>query len=218
MGISSIQRDWGIEPAIVRITTDDSLATIMADDYLSDQESNIRDLNNGDFEWNDNDLIAVSYSDGEGLFKRDSSNSRLKPLDGNFQATIAVTTAEFKGMYAAPKELLPAPGANRMYVVKKVALELDYNSAQYTGGGAVAVQYDDTVNGAGTDASEDIAAATINGYSADSIVGADGEIESAAASTIVNKGLYLSNETAAFADGDSPVYVHLEYSVVDTTV
>lgn len=132
--------------------------------------------------------------------------------------TVAVSAAEFIGMYAAPKLLVAAGGANTMHIVHKVLYEVAYGATQFTGGGVVAVQYDSTVNGAGTDASADTAAAVFNGYTADSVVGADGEVPSVAGSTTVNKGLYLSNETAAFADGDSTLNVHLTYSTVTTSI
>lgn len=132
--------------------------------------------------------------------------------------TVAISNAEFLGMYATPKLLVAAGGANTLHIVHKVVYEVNYGTAQFANGGAVAVQYDSTANGAGTAASADVAAATFNGYSADSCVGADGQVASAASSTMVNKGLYLSNDTAAFITGDSTLNVHVTYSTVTTTV
>jgi hypothetical protein len=132
--------------------------------------------------------------------------------------TVAMSAAEFLGMYAAPKLLVAAGGANTLHVVHDVAYEVNFVSAQFANGGVVNVQYDSTVNGAGTAATATIAAATFNGFAADSTIGAAGALASSASTTTVNKGLYLSNATAAFITGDSTVNVHLTYSTVTTTV
>lgn len=133
-------------------------------------------------------------------------------------AVVTVSAAEIIGMYAAPKLLVAAAGANTTHRVRDVLIEVDYGGAQFTGGGAIAVQYDSTINGAGTAASATLAAATLNGYTADSTVGLAGAAASAAGTTTVNKGLYLSNDTGAFATGTSTVYVHLWYSTVSTNI
>jgi len=104
-----------------------------------------------------------------------------------------------------------------MYRVMNVRYEMDYNSIQYTLGGNVAVQYDNTSSGAGTLASVVIANTVFNGYSADSTVGAQGALASSASTSTVNKGLYLSTPTA-FATGNSPVQVYVTYETVTTTV
>lgn len=132
--------------------------------------------------------------------------------------TVAMTAAEFNGMYAAPKLLVAAGGANTLHLVHDVAFEVNYGSAQFANGGAVYIQYDSTANGAGTKGSATTAAATFNGYTADSTVGAVGALASAASSTTVNKGLYLSNDTAPFITGDSTMNVHITYSTVATAV
>lgn len=132
--------------------------------------------------------------------------------------TIAVTAAEFLGMYATPKLLVAAGGANTLHIVQNVVFEVDYGGTQFANGGVVAVQYDSTANGAGPDATADTAAAVFTAITADTAVGAVGELPSTASASLVNKGLYLSNETAAFITGDSDIYVHLTYSTVTTVV
>jgi len=132
--------------------------------------------------------------------------------------TVAVSAAEFNGMYAGPKLLVAAGGANTLHIVHDVVYEVNYVAAQFASGGVVAVQYDLTANGAGTAASATVSAATFNGYAADSAVGALGALASAASTTVVNKGLYLSNQTGAFTTGDSTLNVHVTYSTVTTTV
>lgn len=130
---------------------------------------------------------------------------------------VSMSAAEFLGMYAAPKELVAAGGANTLHQVKQVVFEVDYGGAQFANGGVVAVQYDSTANGAGAPASATTAAAVFNAFAADGVVGAAGSLASATAANTVNKGLYLSNQTAAFITGSSTVDVHLWYSTVTTT-
>lgn len=132
-------------------------------------------------------------------------------------AKVAMTAAEFNGMYAAPKLLVAAGGANTLHVVDRVAYEVDYGGAQFAAGGATAVQFDSTANGAGSLASAATAAAVFIAFVADGVVGAAGSLASATAASTVNKGLYLSNLTGAFTTGTSTVDVHLWYATVAVT-
>ena len=129
--------------------------------------------------------------------------------------TVAITAAEFNGMYAAPKLLIPAQGANTLITINRAELLMTYNSAQFAAGGVVAIQYDSTINGAGIIASTTQAAADF----ADAVSTANafnGGIIKQPFSTCVNKGLYLSNVTQAFTTGDSNFVMHLWYSVIAT--
>lgn len=87
MAILAISRDWGVNPSIVRISTDDTLATITAPLYLMTQEANIQDINAGDFQWNDNDAILITYEGGSNsLFQRNPVTQQLYAMptvDGN---------------------------------------------------------------------------------------------------------------------------------------
>lgn len=68
MSITAIARDWGVNPAIVRITSTDSLATVGAAGYLTAQAANIASINSGEFEWATSDFVLVLASDGWGFF------------------------------------------------------------------------------------------------------------------------------------------------------
>ena len=128
---------------------------------------------------------------------------------------IAMTAAEFNGMYAAPKLLVAAPGANKLVVVDKVLLNQTFVSASYASGGVVAPQYDSTVHGGGTAASSaTIAAATINGIASNSIVGLTGLTAVTASAALINKGIYLSNATGAFTTGDGTWTVDVWYHTI----
>lgn len=130
-------------------------------------------------------------------------------------SSVAVTAAQFNGMYAAPKLLVAAPGANKLLVLKQMDLLMTYVSANYAAGGVVAVQYDSTANGAGVIASTTQAAAAFQAAVSTGWVFNSGVVPQTF-STCVNKGLYLSNITGAFTTGDSTFVAHLWYSIVPT--
>lgn len=137
----------------------------------------------------------------------------------NNYASVAVTAAEFNGMYAAPKLLVAAPGANRLIVVSRAYLIMTYGSAQYASGGAVYFQYDSTANGAGIKASNQQQASDYTGAAASTTFGFNGPNSNASEmpfATTVNKGLYLSNATAAFTTGNSNFIVKIFYHIIAT--
>lgn len=130
-------------------------------------------------------------------------------------AAVAVTAAQFNGMYAAPKLLVAAPGANKLLVLDKVQLAMTYGSANYAAGGVAAVQYDSTANGAGVIASTTLAAATFQA-AASTAWNFNAGVVAETFTTCVNKGLYLSNITAAFTTGDSAMVAHVWYKIIPT--
>jgi len=130
-------------------------------------------------------------------------------------AAVAITAAEFNGMYAAPKLLVGAAGANTLIVLDKVDLLMTYGAANYAAGGVAAVQYDSTANGAGVIASTTLAAATFQAAVSTGFMFNTGVVPQTF-TTCVNKGLYLSNITGAFTTGDSTFVAHVWYKVVPT--
>jgi len=131
-------------------------------------------------------------------------------------AEVDFTAAQWNGMYATPRQLVGAPGANKVIVIDKIVLDMTFVSAQYAAGGVVAAQYDSTAHGAGAPASATIAAATINGYAASTGIMVDGAMDSVLFTDMVNKGVYLSNQTAAFTTGDSTWKIQVWYRIVAT--
>ena len=130
-------------------------------------------------------------------------------------AAVPITAAQFNGMFAAPVLLVAAPGANQLLVLDKVDLLETYNSAAYAAGGAVAVQYDLTANGAGVIASTTRAAADFQGTVSAGFPMNMGVVTQTF-TTCVNKGFYLSNITGAFTTGNSAFVAHVWYKVIPT--
>lgn len=392
-GIISIVRDWGTSPAIVRITADDTLATVAGANYIADQASNIASKNSGGFEWVVGDMVLVSATDGDQFFEFDEDDFStliqlpggngevtLPVVDGDFTvfdgtlgalkdagysasddtktkvvmagsavqigyiakfsdtegtiddtsgtainagnlqaglsgtagtlisypgtaangslivagvnaggafnttisnttmgqstvftlpdpgaatarvlsaatatpfvsgnfpaasgtgglvvdsgfgtnnivryASVAITAAEFNGMYAAPKLIVAAPGANTMIIVDRIELILTYGSAPFANGGNVTFQYDSTVHGAGLPATNTQAAGDY-GQTASAVFlfnGVQGDTSGTEFAVIpfangVNKGLYLSNITGAFTTGNSNFVCKVHYHLIAT--
>lgn len=128
-------------------------------------------------------------------------------------AVISMTAAEWNGMYVTPKQLIAAPGANLQIMVHRVMGFLDYNSAQFAGGGNIFAQYDTTTLGAGTAATAGLANTGINSAVVDSTFQLVGSQQVAASSTTVNKSVCLSNASAAFTTGNSTFKIAIWYSI-----
>jgi hypothetical protein len=144
-----------------------------------------------------------------------NSTTLRVPLTNLNYAAVAVTAAEFNGMYAAPKLLLAAGGANTQIIIDQMVLAMTYGAAAFAAGGVVAAQYDSTVHGGGVLATATEAAADFQATASTSFRFA-GSLAIAPFSTTVNKGIYLSNATGAFTTGDSDFVAHLWYRVIPT--
>jgi hypothetical protein len=133
-------------------------------------------------------------------------------------ATVPLTAAQFNGMYAAPVQLVAAPGANLMIAVDKIVLQMTFGSADFASGGVVAAQYGATVHGAGTLATNGEAAADF--FAAANTVfqfsGVSGNTVGALpTANVSNAGIFLSNLTGVFTTGDSTFVAKVYYKVVN---
>jgi len=134
-------------------------------------------------------------------------------------ASVAITAVEFNGMYAAPKLLIAAPGANKLIVIDRIELIMTFVSAAYAAGGVVGFQYDSTVHGAGVAASNTEAAADFFAAASTTFVfngNAGNTVGIVPFTTSVDKGLYISNLTQAFTTGDSTFVCKIHYRIVAT--
>ncbi|MFB1501516.1 hypothetical protein [Thiocapsa sp. N5-Cardenillas] len=141
-------------------------------------------------------------------------SSMVSPLLVKYVA-VPISASEFNGMYAAPKLLIAAGGANTLVVLKQAQLLLTYGSAAYAAGGTAAIQWDATVNGAGVIASTTLANTLFQGTASIGLNLNPGVVTETF-STCVNKGLYLSNISGAYTTGDSDMVLHLWYTVIPT--
>lgn len=274
MSITAIGRYFVGNPNIVAIVTDNTLAEITTAGYLTGTtiKANIESLNNGDFQWEDTDMVLISYAPAflVNWFKYDATNATFTAnpaagglsstlLDGRIfvgnssnlatgvsmsgdttisdagavaigsnkvlsamisplvrkYTTVAITAAQFNGMYAAPKLLVAAGGANTLLVLDQLQLAMTYGAAAYAAGGVAAVQYDSTANGAGVIASTTLSAATFQAAASTTFTMNAGVVP-LTFTTTVNKGLYLSNISGAFTTGDSAMVAHIWYRQIPT--
>lgn len=205
MPITSISRDWGVSPAIVRMSSTDTLAQVSAADYLITEETTISQLNNGEFEWVASDMVAVYAADGFGMFYISSDFSTLTPQAGGLYHELSFTLAQFLDMYTTPIKLLDAPGANRVIILKQFQLILNYGSAPFAAGGVTGVQYDSIQFGAGFSASTTHPSSDF--YNNESIFCPFNQISNILSQDSgENLGLYLSNQTAAFTGGTGATF------------
>jgi hypothetical protein len=216
-GISSIRRDWGDNVFIVRIISADNIATCTANGYLTAQAANIALINNAvgvspPFQWYANDTILLAASDGNVFCSINASFTTLTPYVAAQQVVETnLSAAQINGMYAAPVLVVPAPAAGTVNIVKHAYLSVEFNSAQYADGGAIALQYKNTVHGAGVAASGTIAAATLNGVSANEVL-LFPLVSSILLANATAQAIYISNATGAFDTGDSPAKLYVGYN------
>jgi hypothetical protein len=137
-------------------------------------------------------------------------------LDVAASATISLTAAQIKALYDTPVQLVAAPGAGKLIVIDSILWDIAYGTTQFTAGGVLAAQYGNTVHGAGPVASGTLAAASLNGVAASGFLSNGGIAGglSVAKTASLNTAVYLSNQTADFATGDSTATLYVRYRVV----
>lgn len=169
------------------------------------------------------DGAPASYTVGNFLVAGDTNGSVGADSGLNVDnvlrvASVAITAAEFNGMYATPKQLIAAPGANKLIVIDRMELVMTYGAAQFAAGGVVAAQYDSTVHGGGALATNSEAAVDFTGAAASTSYMFNGNggntVGAVPFSTSVNKGLYLSNASGAFTTGDSTFVAKVHYRIL----
>ena len=129
---------------------------------------------------------------------------------------VAMTAAQWNGMYATPFQLVAAPGANKINVVEQITLGMTFVSADYAAGGVVSAQYGATIHGAGPAASSTEAAADFFAAASTMFRLGSGLGTGAPFSSTVNTAIYLSNLTGPFTTGDSTWIVDVYYRTIAT--
>lgn len=128
---------------------------------------------------------------------------------------VPLTAAQLIAMYATPVLVVPA-ASNKAIVVDSVEFIITRTSTQFTGGGVVSVQYAATANGAGTSVQASTIAATV-------VTGTAGvtystrppaTLSDVVTASIKGIGLYISNQTAAFAAGTGTAVVRVTYRTI----
>jgi len=122
--------------------------------------------------------------------------------------TRSLSAADIIAMGGSPIELIAAPGANKIIMVNQLTVSMNYNSAQFTGGGTLQIRQ----GTAGTTMLTGPVAAVING-AADFVRTYYAVINTTMAA---NTSVTVSTAGGAnFADGNSTIELHLTYYTMD---
>lgn len=156
----------------------------------------VRDLSTGLAYTNGGTTAAPSWNVGGGI------------------KTLALAAADLIAMYTTAVLVL-AGVTSKAIIVDAVDFVITRTSTAFTGGGVVAVQYDSTANGAGTATHATIAATVVTGAAGTTYTSRIPVVQSDIASaSIAGKGLYISNQTAAFAAGTGTAMLTVRYHLV----
>lgn len=89
--ITSISRNFNGADNIVQIVTTANLATITTAGYLTNEDANIQSLNNGEFTWQESDIVLIYYATNEtGWFQMDEDTATFVgvPANGGISNTL----------------------------------------------------------------------------------------------------------------------------------
>lgn len=144
----------------------------------------------------------------------DATNGYIGILEyGTFEEIIPPSTVYT--MRASPHVIagLTARGANTAIVTFDSIISKLYNSVQYTGGGTVQMLYAGGSKSAGATMTAANVNSAVNAISRASITLTSTNL----ISDVNNKNIVLTNLTAAFATGNSPIKVGGSFMVIDLT-
>jgi hypothetical protein len=140
-----------------------------------------------------------SYSD---IFRKDKITNKFVDIDKTiYVQEVQLTAANLIAMRTTPVVVVPAVAGHVLDFVGAVCV-FDYNSVQFTGGGSVS--FVEQTSGTGLSGS---IADTVIKAAANSIT----KVLPVAATLTENKGICITNGTAAFAAGNSVMRVKVAY-------
>lgn len=156
----------------------------------------------------------TGYTEGTAWESYTDQQKKAGFLLGVKHIQIPLTAAQIIAMYTTPVQIVAAPGAAKSIAIEKIVFKIVRTSTAFTGGGAAIIQYDNTANGAGTQACDSTLASTvITGAAGTSLSLRNGAVVSDSTATVVNKGIFISNATAVFAAGTGTATVDIWYVV-----
>jgi hypothetical protein len=141
--------------------------------------------------------------------------------DGFYRLEHTLSSADIMAMYATPVAILAAPPANKVYSIIGVKSQSFYTHGgiTYTGGGTHFLQFNSTINGAGSQwaiswgATSSQLLATTSIFRTNYGGGSSGNVTPA---TVAGIGIWASNVTAAYATGNGTLTYRLCYGIQST--
>lgn len=159
-------------------------------------------------------MIQTDAAGNACIFTNSGTSAAPVWEQGTGSVTVNLSAANLIAMYATPVSIVPAV-TNKAIIVDSMEFIITRTSTAFTGGGVVAVQYANTANGAGTATTATIAATVVTGAAGKTYTARIPVVQSDIASaSIAGIGLYISNQTAAFAAGTGTAVVKLKYHLV----
>lgn len=126
-------------------------------------------------------------------------------------AVVSLTSANLKGMYAAPVALLAAPGTGYAIVDVSAVFEMIATATGYANGGAVSIVY----NGGSVPVhAGSVPAAVVTAGAGTTLTNLGAAVATNGTTVAENKGLDITNASAAFITGTGTAKVFLKYRVI----
>jgi hypothetical protein len=137
-------------------------------------------------------LAAASVPSGVSIWDNHAGAGTIQSV------TQALTLTQIQNAYTTSVNVIPAPGAGNMVDVLDATINLIFGTNAFTTGGAAQLSYG---TGVTYPATATVAASVYTGLAANTIQKVAGAAVAATSSDYLNKGIYYSNATAAFAAG-----------------
>lgn len=156
----------------------------------------------------ENGMIVYNTDDDEFNLAQGGTWSNFSP-NATQTETVSITSPQLLGMFNAPVNILPAPGAGKAIIVTNVIFDYVFNTTAYQAGGTIQLFY-----GAKTaTASSALPAAALTAGAGTVTTGASVTTQRNAAD-VANAAITLSNNTAAFTTGDGTAKVTVFYTLI----
>lgn len=127
--------------------------------------------------------------------------------NGFISKKFILTPAQVIGAFATPVQLIPAPGAGKIALIYQADIFLNFNSVAYTGGGTP-VLFPTTLSNGVPFSTTTITASAKTWQGAQQV---------GPGISHVNQAWNFTNQTGAFANGDSNLHIHLFYRIWSVT-
>lgn len=159
-------------------------------------------------------MIQTDAAGNTCIFTNSGTSAAPVWEQGTGSVTVNLSAANLIAMYATPVSIVPAV-TSKAIIIDSMEFIITRTATAFTGGGVVAVQYDSTANGAGTATTATIAATVVTGAAGKTYTARIPVVLSDVASASISGiGLYISNQTAAFAAGTGTAVVKVKYHLV----
>lgn len=145
---------------------------------------------------------------GDGTWAAASSSVTLS------EVTVDLTNAEILALYSSGKQILPAPGAGKVYTIISWSLTANTTAGAYTGARSPVLKLGFTANGNGT-AITDVCSPTV--FTAGTVIRTGSGVPLVSAYTVANSAVFLTIDTSDYGGGNAAnaARVYVLYHVVD---